>query len=80
MGIDLAKEPIITAGSLARPYGVSIVLLLAVVDQLGIKLARLPNRRTYLSWEQAQRIDAEMRKRTQRTRAPTRTKGVPQLA
>jgi hypothetical protein len=63
MGTDLAKEPLITAGALARLFGVGANTVNAMIERLGIKPARLANSRLYLSFDQAQRINGEMTKR-----------------
>jgi ribosomal protein S13 len=63
MGMDLAKEPLITAGALARLFGVGANTVNAMVERLGIKATRLANGRIYMSFDQAQRINDEMTKR-----------------
>jgi hypothetical protein len=64
MNVDLVKEPLISAGALARPFGVTANTVHSIVEHLGIKPTRFPNGRIYLSWEQALRINGEMVKRS----------------
>jgi hypothetical protein len=60
---DLAKEPIIGLGQLARVLGIGTGATRSAADRAGVEPTRLANRREFVSLDEATAIQRELNNR-----------------